>query len=716
MKRRGLAAFCIAVLCISCFVISLGFAQPVNAASTVPSGYTAIRTEADLLTISGKMSGKFILMNDITLSGSWTSLGYDATNGHIAFTGILDGNGHTITVSNYSGYSFVYKNQGTIKNLTLAGAVKATYRIGVFCYHNEGLIQNCHNKVALTGSVGATEMEQCGGLVMSNLAEGIVEYCSNQADITLKVFRNSSNLNDKGMHIGGIAGRNSGTIRKCWNSGNITAIGRSSTNAYAAGIVGYGFKSSLVKDCYNSGTIYADQDFTSSFSYNFGAAGIIATVYNRNGVIPTMSIENCYNVGSCSVSAGYSKYVGSITGYAPNTTYKNCYFLEGTATYGSKDKTPVNVTKLTSSQMNSQSSFQGFDFTGVWKMSYSASYRYPVLRAACTHQVDRINAKEATCTSDGNILYWYCNICGYYFSSSAKTTQLTYSQIRIPKGHTYQGVVTKPTCTLDGYTTYTCANCGDSYTADAVSATGHSHTGVITTEPTCTEEGVKTYTCTACEDAYTEPVPILGHDEQNHTAQAATCTQIGWEDYVTCTRCDYSTYQEIGATGHNYQGVVTKPTCTAEGYTTYTCANCGDSYTADYVSATGHSHTGVITAEPTCTEEGIKTFTCTACGDAYTEPVPALGHDYVEGICQKCNGEDPDYVPPVSGDVNCDGFVDNLDVEYLLWHTLFPEDNPITVNADYDANGVIDNIDVEYLLWHTLFPEEYPLVKKEELL
>ena len=29
-----------------------------------------------------------------------------------------------------------------------------------------------------------------------------------------------------------------------------------------------------------------------------------------------------------------------------------------------------------------------------------------------------------------------------------------------------------------------------------------------------------------------------------------TCTEIGWNAYVTCERCDYTTYAEIPATGH----------------------------------------------------------------------------------------------------------------------------------------------------------------------
>ena len=61
------------------------------------------------------------------------------------------------------------------------------------------------------------------------------------------------------------------------------------------------------------------------------------------------------------------------------------------------------------------------------------------------------------------------------------------------------------------------------------------------------------------------------------------------------------------------------------------------------------------------------------------------------------------------GDLNQDGVVDNLDVEYLLWVTLFPEDYTVSQNADFDRNGTLDNQDVEYLLWHTLFPTDYPL-------
>ncbi|MBQ3214604.1 MAG: hypothetical protein IJB11_00645, partial [Oscillospiraceae bacterium] len=41
--------------------------------------------------------------------------------------------------------------------------------------------------------------------------------------------------------------------------------------------------------------------------------------------------------------------------------------------------------------------------------------------------------------------------------------------------HSYTPEIAAPTCTEDGYTTYTCSACGDSYVADQVAALGHSY-------------------------------------------------------------------------------------------------------------------------------------------------------------------------------------------------------------------------------------------------
>ena len=77
--------------------------------------------------------------------------------------------------------------------------------------------------------------------------------------------------------------------------------------------------------------------------------------------------------------------------------------------------------------------------------------------------------------------------------------------------HSYESVVTEPTCTEGGYTTYTCSDCGDSYTDDYTEALGHSYESVKT-ESTCTEGGYTTYTCSRCGDSYVaDKTAAAGH-------------------------------------------------------------------------------------------------------------------------------------------------------------------------------------------------------------
>ena len=102
-------------------------------------------------------------------------------------------------------------------------------------------------------------------------------------------------------------------------------------------------------------------------------------------------------------------------------------------------------------------------------------------------------------------------------------------------GHDYEAVVTAPTCTEKGYTTYTCRNCGDTYTADEVAVLGHDYEAVVTA-PTCTEDGYTTYTCRNCGDRRTgHVVSALGHSYE--------CTEDGNDRIYTCTRCG-DTYTE----------------------------------------------------------------------------------------------------------------------------------------------------------------------------
>ena len=193
--------------------------------------------------------------------------------------------------------------------------------------------------------------------------------------------------------------------------------------------------------------------------------------------------------------------------------------------------------------------------------------------------------------------------------------------------HDYKAVVTPPTCTEKGYTTYTCSKCGDSYVADEKAALGHSFGQWTTTKAaTCTAEGEQTRTCSRCGEKETRKTDALGHDYKA-VVTAPTCTEKGYTTY-TCSRCgDKYTGNEVAALGHDYKAVVTAPTCTAKGFTTYTCSRCGDKYTGNETAALGHDWgEGVVTTQPTENSTGIRTYTCSRCGEKRTEVIPELSH------------------------------------------------------------------------------------------
>ena len=233
---------------------------------------------------------------------------------------------------------------------------------------------------------------------------------------------------------------------------------------------------------------------------------------------------------------------------------------------------------------------------------------------ALGHKEETIEAVAPTCTATGLTAGKRCSVCHETLEAqkeipanghtagadanceTAQTCTVCGVVLQGALGHSYNAVVTAPTCTVDGYTTHTCSNCNDSYITDKVTALGHDYKAVVT-DPTCTEDGYTTYTCSVCKDTYVA--------------------------------------DKIEAK-HSYQAEVTAPTCTATGYTTYTCSACGYSYNDNETEKTPHSYTETV-KHPTCDEAGYTTYTCT-CGDTYTgNEVAALGHAFV--FESKFNGD-----------------------------------------------------------------------------
>ena len=141
------------------------------------------------------------------------------------------------------------------------------------------------------------------------------------------------------------------------------------------------------------------------------------------------------------------------------------------------------------------------------------------------------------------------------------------AQTELPaKGHTpVTDEAVAPTCTETGLTEGShCSVCNEVLVAQTeLPAKGHTPVTDEAVAPTCTEQGYTIYTCSICGYRYTDDyIDALKHNIVQHAAKTATCTEKGWNAYETCSRCDYSTYSEIVALGHEYvRGICQRVGC-----------------------------------------------------------------------------------------------------------------------------------------------------------
>ena len=285
---------------------------------------------------------------------------------------------------------------------------------------------------------------------------------------------------------------------------------------------------------------------------------------------------------------------------------------------------------------------------------------------------DWIQQVAPTCAKKG-LEYHICSVCNYR----------EYREMDMLE-HTYQAIVIEPTCTENGYTTYSCV-CGHSYVGDEVDALGHAFgKWTVSVAPTCTENGEEERSCTRCGFAEVREMldSALGHNWKT-TTQQETCCEDGLITHV-CTVCAESSEEVIPANEehdlvysdnengvghsvscrnsgktlkanelHNYVGgvcdkcgaeencqhqwddgeVVKAPTCCATGEKRFVCAECGETYT-EILPKDPTAHTGVTTVknakEPTCTATGYTGDTVCECGQILEkgQEIPKAEHAF----------------------------------------------------------------------------------------
>lgn len=146
-------------------------------------------------------------------------------------------------------------------------------------------------------------------------------------------------------------------------------------------------------------------------------------------------------------------------------------------------------------------------------------------------------------------------ISGYftYSVTNNETIINIHYNYHITTDHNYTPVSTDPTCTAQGYTTYTCA-CGDSYVGDYVNAAGHAEEVIPGKAATCTVTGLTDgKKCTACGETTVAQTVTAKKEHSKTTINQipATATEDGYSGDVVCSVCgtEIETGNVIPATG-----------------------------------------------------------------------------------------------------------------------------------------------------------------------
>lgn len=360
------------------------------------------------------------LVNDIDLSGvAYVPIGVyinktvPTTNGgnlyyyqYNTYNGTFDGDGKTLNIvmtgsSNAAAFGVV--GNGTIKDLTVSGQITSTggNAAGIVAqvYSGTPTITDCTNRATVSGTTNVAGIvgSGSGGTIANCRNEGSVTGTSNYiggiagnagtTEISGSVNKGAvtgisgtggivggtnAAISDSGnlgtvvgtYNVGGVAGNYNlanGTISGCFNTGNTTG------NYSVGGIYGSGY-GKVIQNCYNWGDITASAGTTS-----YGVGGLIGT--QGNYVITDLSA--CYNSGTITGSNGVI-YTGALVGLSKKGgVISNSYYLTGGAA-ASVGATATGYTTTDGSLSKTAAEMKGLD-VDLGSAYISPGTNYPVL-------------------------------------------------------------------------------------------------------------------------------------------------------------------------------------------------------------------------------------------------------------------------------------------------------------------------------------------------
>ena len=434
----------------------------------VNSGYTTISAtltkDIDLAEFCHAKDG-----TKYTKEVSWTPIG-NSDNIENMYQGTFDGNGKTIRnlyindISEFIGIPceagfFGYAEKGSIKNITFDNAkVKSTvdHCTGILAGFEElCIIEN----IKTLANCSVEGKDHVGGI--AGRASGDIGNCENHAMV------NGANF------VGGIVGEytySGKSITSCANYGVITGTGNS-----VGGMAGY-FVSGTIQNCANygdiTGTFYLGNLIGCADECNLnnvlGTGNVTATSTSRNpagllvGIIENSSstasgilaynssakltINGTEQTGDAVKAVGQGSLTSSEkimafsaeqlkSGLVANQLQKN---VSGSAKWGQKLNT--DDYPLLGSADEVYSGNATLNCLGEGESTVTFTNTKPAQEGTITikHGDSPIHHESvaATCTTDGNIEYWECNLCHKSFSDE-QMTQMVSNLVVSATGHEY---------------------------------------------------------------------------------------------------------------------------------------------------------------------------------------------------------------------------------------------------------------------------------------
>jgi len=293
------------------------------------------------------LSDHFELTADIDLgelAGDWVPIGSESA----AFTGELDGNGHTISGLNINstGISvglFGEISGGAVRSLFLTDVnVTGSNEVGAFVGK---FVNSVAEDVWASGQV-SSEGYNVGGLV-------------GRSQDGSKIRRSGADV-----QVSSTFGRVGGLVGYQFGSGTIIresfAIGDVSGANDIGGLVGQNYKGALIVDSFARGAVTGDSD----------VGGLIGEQYFENA-----STETSFSTGMVSGgSGGAGGLVGGIFASDPNTLDS----VWDTAT-SDMDESAAGEGWITAQMQQSSSYSSNWDFANIWSLDSQVNAGYPYL-------------------------------------------------------------------------------------------------------------------------------------------------------------------------------------------------------------------------------------------------------------------------------------------------------------------------------------------------